>query len=57
VRKHYEFNVPRTATVRETIALFRANGAPSWMSDQKLAQRTLPPFKMVNKKKLLLPLS
>jgi len=42
VRKHYEFDVPRTATVRETIALFRANGAPSWMSDQKLAQRTLP---------------
>ncbi|ELR16928.1 uncharacterized protein ACA1_043590 [Acanthamoeba castellanii str. Neff] len=38
VRKNYELDVPRTATVREALALFRANGAPSWMSDQKLAQ-------------------
>lgn len=40
VRKNYELDVPRTATVREALALFRANGAPSWMSDQKLAQGT-----------------
>ena len=47
VRKHYELDVPRTATVREALALFRANGAPSWMSDQTLAEGTVPRDKPV----------
>ena len=33
--------------MREALALFRANGAPSWMSDQKLAQGTLPPYPLL----------
>jgi hypothetical protein len=39
-RNNYVVDVLATATVGEALALFRANGASSWMSDYELVERT-----------------
>merc|ERR1711941_168300 len=38
VHEHYTVEVPATATLREALALFRANGASSWMGDYELVE-------------------